>query len=297
MKRFLLIITLLSSFIAEAQRVNQCGIIVPPQRTGSSSFSSVYEAGGYIETMLDSINWKENFSIREQNGINNAYATIIRNKRYIVYDNNFLENLDSYAGTKWASISVLAHEMGHHYRNHVIDQQGSTPPKEIEADYFSGYVMAKIGATLNEAIAAMEQIASPRASSSHPGKADRLAAITRGWNYAKGLTTSGSGTTGGGNTPQPQQNPPPSSNDASWIYLSLYGNTDMTVYLSDDGKNFQAAPLKTTQPFVFKFEVYNYGWLRFTNNANARTYRLYHNKDYAIVWSRRSNSWTVIEVQ
>lgn len=298
MKRFFLAITLLSSFVAGAQRVNQCGIIVPPQRVGGSSFSSVYEAGGYIERMLDSINWKENFLIREQNGINNAYATIIRNKRYIVYDNNFLENLDSYAGTKWASISVLAHEMGHHYRNHVIDQQGSTPPKEIEADYFSGYVMAKIGATLNEAIAAMEQIATPRASSSHPGKADRLAAITRGWNYAKGLTT-GSGTTGGGNTtpaPQPQQNPPPASNDASWIYLSLYGNSEMTVYLSDDGRNFQAAPLNTTQPFVFKFEVYNYGWLRFTNSANARTYRLYHNKDYAIVWSRRSNSWTVIEV-
>jgi hypothetical protein len=300
MKRFLLIITLFSCLTGAAQRINQCGIIVPPQRVGSSSFSSVYEAGGYIETMLDSINWKENFLIREQNGINNAYATIIRNKRYIVYDNNFLENLDSYAGTKWASISVLAHEMGHHYRNHVIDQQGSTPPKEIEADYFSGYVMAKIGATLNEAIAAMEQIASPRASSSHPGKADRLAAITRGWNYAKGLTTSGSGTAGGGNTtpaPQPQQNPPPSSNDASWIYLSLYGNSDMTVYLSDDGKSYQAAPLKTTQPFVFKFEVYNYGWLRFTNSANAKTFRLYHNKDYAIVWSRRSNSWTVIEVQ
>jgi hypothetical protein len=299
MKRFLIAIALFSPIITAAQRVNQCGIIVPPQRVGSSSFSSVYEASGYIETMLDSINWKENFSIREQNGINNAYATIIRNKRYIVYDNNFLENLDSYAGTKWASISVLAHEMGHHYRNHVVDGQGSTPPKEIEADYFSGYVMSKIGATLNEAIAAMEQIATPRASSSHPGKADRLAAITRGWNYAKGLTTSGSGTTGGGNTapaPQPQQNPPPASNDASWIYLSLYGNSEMTVYLSDDGKNFQAAPLNTTQPFVFKFEVYNYGWLRFTNSANAKTYRLYHNKDYAIVWSRRANSWTVIEV-
>lgn len=299
MKHFLIAIALFSSFIAAAQRVNQCGIIVPPQRVGSSSFSSVYEASGYIETMLDSINWKENFSIREQNGINNAYATIIRNKRYIVYDNNFLENLDSYAGTKWASISVLAHEMGHHYRNHVVDGQGSTPPKEIEADYFSGYVMAKIGATLNEAIAAMEQIATPRASSSHPGKADRLAAITKGWNYARGLTTSGSGTTGGGNTtpaPQPQQNPPPASNDASWIYLSLYGNSEMTVYLSDDGKTFQAAPLNTTQPFVFKFEVYNYGWLRFTNSANAKTFRLYHNKDYAIVWSRRTNSWTVIEV-
>lgn len=291
MKQWLLAAGLLSSLFAGAQRVNQCGIIIPPQRS-SSSFSSVYEAARYVETMLDSINWKENFLLREQNGINNAYAAIIRNRRYIVYDNNFLENLDAYAQTKWASISVLAHEMGHHYRNHVIDTRGSTPPKEIEADYFSGYVMAKLGASLNEAIAAMEQIASPRASSTHPAKADRLSAITRGWNYAKGLSTTPTPTP----APQPQQNPPPPANDASWIYLSLYGNTEMTVYLSDDGKTFTAAPLKTTQPFVFKFEIYNYGWLRFTNDSRAKTYRLYHNRDYAIVWSRRSNGWTVIEV-
>lgn len=302
MKRLLGILAILVYHLAGAQqRVNQCGIIVPPQRITGSNFSSVYEAGQYVNTMLDSINWKENFLLREQNGINNAYATIIRNKRYIVYDNNFLENLDSYARTKWASISVLAHEMGHHYRNHVLDATGSTPPKEIEADYFSGYVMEKLGATLNEAIAAMEQIASPRASSSHPAKADRLAAITRGWNYARGVTNTGPSTGGSpaptpNPAPQPQQNPPPPASDASWIYLSLYGNSDMTVYLSDDGKNFQAVPLKTTQPFVFKFEVYNYGWLRFANDARARTYRLNHNKDYAIVWSRRTNTWTIVEV-
>ena len=70
----------------------------------------------------------------------------------------------------------------------------------------------------------------------------------------------------------------------------------MTVYLSDDGKKYTAASLETTQPFVFKFEVYNYGWLRFGNDSRARTYKLLHGKDYAIIWSRRTNSWTVIEV-
>ena len=277
-----------------AQNVNQCGIIIPPAST-QSKFQSVYEAEEYVHTMLDSINWKENFNLQEQNGINNAYATIIRNKRYIIYDNNFLENLDGYAGTKWASISVLAHEMGHHYRNHIVDTRGSTPPEEIEADYFSGYVMAKLGSSLNEAIAGMEKIASPRASATHPAKADRLNAISRGWNYAKGLNNTETGT----NTspaPQPQQNPPPPATDASWIYLSLYGNSEMEVYLSDNGRDFTAAPLKTTQPFVFKFEIYNHGWMRFTNDSRAKTYKLGHGKDYAIVWSRRTNNWTVIEV-
>ncbi len=292
MKWVFIFLGLITCQFLDAQRVNQCGIIVPPKTT-QSNFQSVYEAKAYVNTMLDSINWKENFSLQEQNGINNAYATIIRNRRYIIYDNDFLENLDGFAGTRWASISVLAHEMGHHYRNHIVDARGSTPPKELEADYFSGYVMARLGATLNEARAAMEQIASPQASSTHPAKADRLNAIGQGWNYAKGVTTGGNNPTP---APQPQQNPPPATNDASWIYLSLYGNTDMTVYLSDNGRDFTEAPLKTEQPFVFKFEVYNYGWLRFSNDSRARTYKLYHGKDYAIVWSRRSNTWTVVEV-
>jgi hypothetical protein len=294
MKKMFLGFSLFVFYFVQAQRVNQCGIIIPPQ-SAQSDFSSVYEAKEYVNTMLDSINWKQNFTLREQNGINNAYATIISNRRYIVYDNNFLENLDDYAGTRWASVSVLAHEMGHHYRNHVVDSRGSTPPKELEADYFSGYVMEKLGATLEEAKAAMNRIASPQASSTHPGKADRLNSIERGWNYAKGLT----GTTPPVNpppAPQPQQNPPPPTNDASWIYLSLYGNSEMSVYLSDDGKKFTEVPLNTTQPFVFKFEIYNYGWMRFNNSSGAKTYRLLHGKDYAIVWSRRSNSWTVVEV-
>lgn len=303
MKKIILLILCFTALLAEAQKVNQCGIIIPPKRL-STPFSSVYEARDYINTMLDSINWKENFTVREQYGINNAYATIINNKRYIVYDNNFLEDLDAYAGSRWASVSVLAHEMGHHYRNHVVDGKGSTPPKEIEADYFSGYVMEKLGASLDEARAAMNQIASPQANASHPAKADRLNAISQGWNYARGLTAGIPGNTkptvptvpAPQPAPQPQQNPPPAANDASWIYLSLYGNNNMTVYLSDDGKTFNEAPLTTTQPFVFKFEIYNYGWLRFANATNTKTFRLAHGKDYAIIWSRRSNAWTIVEV-
>ena len=88
--------------------------------------------------------------------------------------------------------------MGHHYYNHVVSRTGSTPPKEIEADAFSGYVMAKLGATLNESVAAITAIASDRASATHPAKKDRVAAITKGWNTAK--TTGNTGNTGGGNS-------------------------------------------------------------------------------------------------
>ena len=293
MKYRLLFVGLFLYLYGGAQRINQCGIIIPPKST-KSTFSSVYEARDFLKTMLDTIRWQENFTVQEQNGINNAYATIVRNKRYIIYDNDFLENLDNYAGTKWASISVLAHEMGHHYKNHLVDQGGSTPPKEIEADYFSGYVMAKMGASLYEAKAAMEKIAATRGSTTHPAKADRLRSIGNGWNYAQGLNNTSPA--GGPQLPQPQQDPASSNTDPSWIHLTMYGNEEMDVYLSDDGKKYTAAPVKTNQPFVFKFEVYNYGWLRFNNSSSAKTYRLNHGKDYAIIFSRRSNTWVVVEV-
>jgi hypothetical protein len=296
MKKLLLVLFLFGSSIglmAQHTHTNQCGIIIPNVSL-RSNFSSVYEASSYIDNMLGKINWQENFQVREQNGINNAYAAIIRNQRYIVYDNRFLEALDRYAGTKWASISVLAHEMGHHYYNHVLNSTGSNPPNELEADYFSGYLMAKMGAGLEEAKAAMGQIASPTASRSHPAKNDRLNAIANGWNYAMGNKNQ---TASRNQTPtqQPRQNQPADA-DESWIHLSVYGNSNMTVYLSDDGRQFSAAQVKTNQPFVFKYEVYDYGWLRFDNNRNSKVYKLYHGKDYAIVWSRRMNSWSVVEV-
>jgi hypothetical protein len=306
MKKHLLIFFLsIATLGATAQKYNAHGFIIP-EKSLRTNFASTYEAKGYINNMLDKISWQENFQVREQNGINNAYATIIRNERYIVYDNKFLENIDRYAGTKLASISVLAHEMGHHYYNHVVNGSGSSLDKELEADFFSGYIMAKMGATLEEAEAAMSTIASPYASSTHPGKADRLNAIARGWN-SSGISqeppqvkipapapTPTRREQRRGQQQQPPQQPTTSTNDAEWIHLSLYGNSDLNVLLSDDGRQFQKAAIKTSEPFVFKYDVYDYGWLKFGNNG--KIFKLYHGRDYAIVFNRRTNNWTVVEI-
>jgi hypothetical protein len=294
--------------VSTAQKITGCGFKVPPRSLLRSNFSSVYEAQTILRGMLDSIRWKENFSVREQNGIQNAYATIINKVRWIIYDNNFLEDIDAFTATKWASISVLAHEMGHHYYNHVVSAGGSTPPKEIEADAFSGYVMERLGATLPQSVAAMKAIASDQASATHPGKKDRVDAITRGWNSARSNGTA----TAPSNTPDPGpvvvNNPPakPASpgiptntdpaNDPSWIALTIQSNRNETVALSDNGRDYQNAEIKAGEPFVFKFEIYNYGWLRLKYFNGYRTFKLMHGKDYSILWNRRTNNWSVVEV-
>ncbi len=311
LKNWLLLFCLISTTATFAQQVNSCGFKIPP-RSLASKFQSVYEARDILKNMLDTIKWKENFSIREQNGINNAYATILQNKRWIIYDNDFLENLDTYAATKWASISVLAHEMGHHYYNHVVSGKGSTIPTEIEADGFSGYMMNKLGATLAQSVAAMKTIATDKASATHPAKADRITSITKGWNMAMNEikntggngnnngggnpTTGGGGNTGNSGTGGSTGIGTDPATDPSWIALSFNSTKTETVYLSDDGKTYQPAEIKAGEPFVFKFEVYNYGWLRLPYYNGTRVFKLMHGRDYTIVWNRRTKNLTVVEV-
>ena len=296
----LIFFLLLSS--ASAQRINGCGYIIPP-RSLTSKFASVYEAKDIVLRMLNNIQWQENFNLREQNGIRNAYATISGGKRFIVYDNSFLEDIDEYSRTKFASISIMAHEMGHHYYDHVVSQRGSNIPSEIEADAFSGYMMQKLGATLQQSQAAMNAIGTPRASATHPAKNDRLVAITRGWNAAQANaapTTANTGSTSGaGNgAPAPTTSNVPTTpeNDPSWIALYIQSNKDETVQLSDDGRTFQPAVIKAGQPFVFKFEVYQYGFLRLPYYNGVRTYKLLHGKDYSILFNRRTKNLTVVEI-
>jgi hypothetical protein len=267
--------------------------------------------------MLDIIKWTKNFNLREQNGIQNAYATMSAGQRLIVYDNNFLEDIDAYAKTKWASISIMAHEVGHHYYDHVISGKGSNVPSEIEADAFSGYVLQKEGATLEQALAAMKAIGTERETATHPAKMDRLAAITRGWNAAKAdgaPTTANTGNNTPPPPPPPKQTTPPGNTgtptnttttqgeptdpqtDPSWIALSIQSNQDETVQLSDDGKTWQPAVIKAGQAFILKFEIYQWGWLKLPYYNGFRTFKLLHGKDYTIVYNRRNKNWTVAEI-
>jgi hypothetical protein len=297
-RKLLLLLFIVLTVAAHSQRITGCGFKIPPKRLIKTNFKSVYEARDILRSMLDTIRWKENFYIREENGIQNAYATIINNARWIIYDNDFLEDVDAHTATKWASISILAHEAGHHYYNHVVGRTGSTPPKEIEADAFSGFVMAKLGASLNESVAAITAIATDRASTTHPAKKDRVTAITRGWNNAKGTANPANPTNPTNPNPTNPTNPPTTTpaDDPSWISLTIQSNKTETVMLSDDGKNFQPAEIRAGDAFVFKFEIYNYGWLRLKYYNGYRTYKLTHGKDYSILWNRRTKNWTVVEV-
>jgi len=154
-------------------------------------FSSVSEARTIINDILNAVDIQQNFTVESTSQVDNAAAVIYQNTRYILYNPTFINQLDNTARDKWASISVVGHEIGHHLLGHTLDGRGSQIPKELEADEFSGLVLRRMGASLQQAQLAMKLIASPYASATHPGENDRLAAIAKGWNSTTAQTDRG----------------------------------------------------------------------------------------------------------
>jgi len=58
---------------------------------------------------------------------------------------------------------------------------------ELEADEFSGFVLARLGATLAETTSAAARILPEEATPTHPARTDRLAAMVHGWQNAEAL--------------------------------------------------------------------------------------------------------------
>jgi hypothetical protein len=146
-------------------------------------FESDEEVESVIRDIVSASGLVKNFVIRA-GGVPNAAATIRGTDRYILYEPYFMRNVRAQTGTKWAAISIMAHEVGHHLNGHTLTPGGSRPKSELEADYFSGFVLQRMGASLDDARMAMKTIGSPVASETHPAKHDRLVAITQGWSKA-----------------------------------------------------------------------------------------------------------------
>jgi hypothetical protein len=201
MKKSLLLSLLFISYFGSQAQKHPAGFhldkpidmasILASKPTLGMGFSSVSEARTIITDIMDVVNIQQNFTVASTTQVDNAAAVVYQNQRYILYNPSFINKLDKVANDKWASISVLAHEIGHHLLGHTLDGRGSQIPKELNADEFSGLVLRRMGASLQQSQLAMQLISSPHASATHPGQKDRLAAISKGWNST--TTQSGNG--------------------------------------------------------------------------------------------------------
>jgi len=130
-----------------------------------------------------------NFDLVAAN-VPNAIATVDGSKRLILFNQLFMKDIGKQANSDWASISILAHEIGHHLQQHTL-ASGSVPrdQQELAADRFSGDVLFKMGASLDDARAAM--LSRPDTKSAYyPKRSVRLIAIGNGWIAAQELASS-----------------------------------------------------------------------------------------------------------
>lgn len=116
--------------------------------------------------------------------VGNAMATMLpdsngRLSPAIVYDRAFMSELAR--ENPWAPISVLAHEIGHIVKKHLGGRAIDPWDAELEADEFSGCVLARMGASRDDATSAEELLYTEKGSDSHPPSPRRLDAITDGW--------------------------------------------------------------------------------------------------------------------
>ena len=78
---------------------------------------------------------------------------------------------------KKPKVSIFAHEIGHHLNGHTLffalNAEGRRD-NELQADKFSGFLMQKLGATIEQAQAGINILGSEDDSDTHPSKEKRL---------------------------------------------------------------------------------------------------------------------------
>jgi tetratricopeptide (TPR) repeat protein len=159
----------------------------------ANSFSSDKEAETVLDLILSTVGAEKRFVLKPCSNISNAVAVQMSGIRYIFYDPVFINNISK--GEFWIKFFVLAHEVGHHINGHVVDINSFGTKKislyerrlqELESDRFAGFILSKLGASLNETIAAVSQGSnSDDTYSTHPNRDKRVLAAKQGFNKAK----------------------------------------------------------------------------------------------------------------
>ena len=166
-----------------------------------NNFINDVDAEKALNRILDVIGASKRFVLLKCDNINNAIATAYKGIRYILYDTNFMNSLDT--GNNWSDLFILAHEVGHHINGHSLDlvlyatevvepeSLSVNRQQELEADEFAGFILSKLGASFEETIAVINLLPENQDDefSTHPSRAKRLDAVKNGYSKALGNET------------------------------------------------------------------------------------------------------------
>ena len=149
----------------------------PPDQDATRVFKQILAVSGLAGI-------EDRIVIRASAEVANAEAFVEDQKRIILYRTEFMQELVKNTKNCWSQIAVLAHEVGHHLRFHTV-VVGRDQEFELEADYSAGFILRRLGATLEQTQAAFRELGQDVASSSYPVRAQRVEAASSGWASTK----------------------------------------------------------------------------------------------------------------
>lgn len=143
---------------------------------------------GVVQEILKQSGLPQNFVLQPDPGVGNAAAVVLNGEKILLYDPLWILELKKSTGTNWAIVFVLSHEIAHHLIGHTLQSgiQSDHKQQELEADEFAGFVLGRLGASLDEAQRIVSVMPNPEESSTtHPPNEYRLRAIEKGWQHAQ----------------------------------------------------------------------------------------------------------------
>lgn len=157
-----------------------------------------------VDKLISEILWKSyhiknSYIIINCADVANCQATMFEGKPYILYNPSYLgrvKKLNFSSATlpdatekDWETLTLLAHELGHHLNGHLTNPKPDATQwsQELEADETAGFIIHLMGGTLAQAQLAFRNVPE-QGSYTHPGRQKRLDAVAKGWNDAGPVT-------------------------------------------------------------------------------------------------------------
>jgi len=155
------------------------------------TFDSDDEAQKAVDKICELTALKSNFEIKAAD-VPNACAVVkcdeLGNcKRFILYNQEFMFLVNDISNTNFSKIAILAHEIAHHLNGHTLTNDGRNWEFELEADKFAGFVLGKLGASLED-VKNVFSILPLEGSVTHPPRGTRITAAINGWVKVNGAT-------------------------------------------------------------------------------------------------------------
>ena len=121
MKRILILLFFSPSLIfAQKTNVFEEGLGREICKSYAKNYTSESKADEALNKILSTIGASKRFVIQSCENIDNAMAITVSGIRYIYYNPDFMEKINSKTNY-WSNMSILAHEVGHHINGHTVD--------------------------------------------------------------------------------------------------------------------------------------------------------------------------------